>query len=45
MIAFMFERKGLRLKLDALSLWKVNVKKFKQWEIQKRLDNLDEYEQ
>ena len=45
MMADMFERKGNRLKLDALSLWKVNVKKMKQAEIQKRLDNLDDYEE
>lgn len=44
MIALMFERKGNKLKLDALSLWKVNIKKWKEDEIQKRLDNLDAYE-
>lgn len=43
MIALMLERKGNKLMLDALSLWQVNLRKFKQAEIQKRLDNLDNY--
>ena len=30
MFAFMFERKGNKLKLDALCLWKVNIKKWKE---------------
>lgn len=44
MMAPMFERKGNKLKLDAMSLWRANIRKMKEWEIQKRLDNLDEYE-
>ena len=41
----MLERKGLQLKTNSLSLWKVNAQKYKQSEIKKRLDSLDDYEE
>jgi hypothetical protein len=41
----MFERKEKKLMLDALILWKCNIKKLRQDEIQTRLDNLDTYEE
>ena len=45
MIALMLERKGNQLKTNVISLWRVNVEKYKQSEIKKRLDSLDDYEE
>ena len=33
------------MKVDGFSLWRVNIRKYQQAEIQKRLDNLDAYEE
>ena len=44
MIIEMFDRKSNQLRINALSMWRVNVEKTKQSEIKKRLDNLDAYE-
>ena len=45
MIVEMFDRKSNQLRINALSMWRVNVEKAKQADIKRRLDNLDDYEE
>ena len=45
MIIEMFDRKSNQLRINAMSMWRVNVEKAKQAEIKRRLDNLDAYEE
>jgi len=44
MLAVKLENKGNQLILHSIDLWKANIKKMKQYEIEKRIDSLDEYE-
>ena len=44
MLAVKLENKGNKLILHSIDLWKANIKKMKQYEIEKRIDSLDEYE-